>query len=328
VADIPDGTVPGRPKGTASSTDEQSAATKRSEGAGNYDSVVFAADLRQGDTAPDAATADRRHAEAASGARPHPLDKVEAEHFRRTLIAPMRPRATTAEQMQVNPMPEGVQIATRRVSRASENPRLHVLDDPDSPQAASYRVLRYRLSERGNPRVVVVTSPNEADGKTTCAINLAAALSECGRARVLLFEANLRRPGIAAALGMRPPRCAGVQLAEHHAHPNVNPWQVAQLDSPWLHVLAIEPKSFEQPLTIDEPAFANALGQLRDVGYDYIVLDTPPVLGTADVNLLQQLADGVLLTVWARRSSSRALKQAIDQLTPAKIVGVALLDAH
>ncbi|MGZ3406379.1 MAG: hypothetical protein ACXVAN_08035, partial [Polyangia bacterium] len=66
---------------------------------------------------------------------------------------------------------------------------------------------------------------------------------------------------------------------------------------------------------------------LVQAGYDYIVIDTPPVIGAADVNLIEDSADGVLFTAWSRTTSSRSLRQAIEQLAPAQLLGVTLLDA-
>ena len=65
---------------------------------------------------------------------------------------------------------------------------------------------------------------------------------------------------------------------------------------------------------------------LSQAGYDYIVVDTPPVLGAADVNVIEESADGVIFTAWARQTSSRTLQRAIEQLAPAKLLGVTLLD--
>lgn len=254
------------------------------------------------------------------------LQKVGPEHFKRTLIAPMRPNALQHSEGVQFSAPRTVQIAPHTVEASLSDPRLYMLHDPDSAQAASFRVLRYRLAERGDPRTIVVTSAEAGDGKTTCAVNLAIALSECGRARVLLLEANFRRPHVARMLGIAPPRCVAEQIAEQHRQPPGQPWQMAQVISPWLHVLAVDPTTFQQPTMLDEPAFEDALAQLRQVGYDYIVIDTPPVIGSADVNLLQDLGDGVLFTLWARRSSTRAMSKALEQLTPTKLVGAVLLE--
>jgi Mrp family chromosome partitioning ATPase len=202
--------------------------------------------------------------------------------------------------------------------------RLILLREPDSERAAAYRVLRHRLAQKADPRVIAVTSADAGEGKTTCAANLAMALGECERARVLLIEANLRNPSLAALFGFLPPTCFSLQLQQHRDKP-LDPWAVVEAFSPSLHVLAVKPGQEARPL-LDGPAFAHAMDMLTNAGYDYLVLDTPPVLGSADVNLIEDTCDGVLLVGWARRSSGRSLRRAVEQLSPAKILGVTLLD--
>ena len=207
-----------------------------------------------------------------------------------------------------------------------ENPdeRLILVREPDSARAASFRVLRHRLQERGDPRVIAVTSAGPREGKTTCAVNLAMALGECGRARVLLIEGNLRTPALAPLFGFLPPECFTTQMARHKEKP-LEAWSVVEVFSPSLHVLAVKPDGGGRPL-LDGPAFAIAIEMLAQAGYDYLVIDTPPVLGAADVNLIEDCADGVLFTAWSRSTSGRALRQAVEQLAPAKLLGVTLLD--
>jgi Mrp family chromosome partitioning ATPase len=223
------------------------------------------------------------------------------------------------------PAPATTQVTVYKLERPVEfDRRLVMLREPDSAAAAAYRVLRYRLTERGNPRVIVVSSPRAKEGKTTCAVNLALALGECGRARVLLVEANLRAPKLAEMLAFMPPQCFGEQVAAHRDQPD-EPWVVVEAHSPWLHVAAVKPDQKDRPL-IDAPAFAIAIDQLRHAGYDYVVIDTPPVLGTADVNLTQDSSDGVLLVVKARQTAGRHLRRSIEQLAPARILGLVMND--
>lgn len=223
--------------------------------------------------------------------------------------------------------PEGprtqVWVATHK---PPEDPdaRLILVRDPDSARAASFRVLRHRLQERGDPRVIAVTSARRREGKTTTAVNLALALGECGRARVLLVEANLRAPALAPLFGFMPPECFTAQMQRHKEKP-LDAWSVVEVFSPYLHVLAVKPESGGKPL-LDGPGFSIAMEMLSQAGYDYIVVDTPPVIGAADVNLIEDSCDGVLFTAWARTTSSRTLRTAIEQLAPAKLLGVTLLD--
>ncbi len=205
----------------------------------------------------------------------------------------------------------------------SGDPRLIIVREPDSELAAAYRVLRHQLVQNGNPQVVVVSSALPGEGKTTCALNLALALGECNRARVLLVEANFRRPRLGGIFRFEPPWCFAQQIAEHRNHP-LERWSVVEVAPHGLHVIAVDPRTEQRPL-LDAPAFALAIERLRLAGYDYIVIDSPPVLGSAEVNLLQDAADGVLLTARSGRSRGRHLKKAIEQISPGTIFGVALL---
>jgi Mrp family chromosome partitioning ATPase len=216
-------------------------------------------------------------------------------------------------------------VATHKVPDDPDR-RLILARQPDSPRAASFRVLRHRLQERGNPRMIAVTSAAPGEGKTTCAANLALALGECGRARVLLVEANLRAPALAPLFGFMPPECFAAQMTRHKQKP-VDAWSVVEVFSPFLHVLAVQPIGGSGRPLLDGPAFAIAMEMLAQAGYDYIVVDTPPVLGAADVNLIEDHVDGVLFTARARSTSARSLRAAIEQLAPAKLLGVTLLDA-
>jgi Mrp family chromosome partitioning ATPase len=207
---------------------------------------------------------------------------------------------------------------------APPDPRLVLVTDPDSERAASFRVLRHHLLEAGRPQVVVVSSPRTGDGKTTVAVNLALALAECGRAKVLLVETHVRRPQLASVFRFVPPWCFAEQLAAHRHQPML-PWGFVDIPQLWLHVAAINPR-IEQTQLLDAPAFAIAMERLRLGGYDHIVIDCAPVLGSADVNLIQDSADGTLLVVRGKRTTARDLRRATDQLTPARVIGTVLME--
>lgn len=202
--------------------------------------------------------------------------------------------------------------------------RLVLASDPDSERAAAFRVLRHHLLELGRPQVVIVSSPQHGDGKTTVAMNLALALAECGRAKVLLAETHVRRPQLATAFRLVPPWCFAEQLAAHRHQPML-PWSLVEIPQLWLHVAAVSPKIDKSQL-LDAPAFAIAMERLRTAGYEHIVIDAPPVLGSADVNLMADAADAVVLAVHARRSTTRDLRKAIEQIGASKVVGTVLVE--
>ena len=202
--------------------------------------------------------------------------------------------------------------------------RLYLHHAPDSPRAAAFRVLRHHMLDAGRQQVIVVTSPRDGDGKTTAAANLALALAECGRAKVLLIDANLKRPQLATMLRFVPPWCFVEQLAAHRHQPLL-PWSLIEIPQLWLQVAGIGPTPTETAL-VDAPAFAIALERLRLGGYDHIIIDGPSVLGSAEMNLIQDSADAVLFAFRAGKTSARDIRQALEQLSPAKVMGSVLLE--
>jgi Mrp family chromosome partitioning ATPase len=203
---------------------------------------------------------------------------------------------------------------------------LPMLGDPNGPRAASFRVLRYRLKRQDEPKIIGVTSPRSGEGKTTTAFNLALAFAEDGRQRVLLVEANLHRPKIAEMLGFATFSCFARQLERSLERPDA-PWEVVAAFSDNLHVLAVDPTSVRQgPLCA--PAFRAAMRRLVGQAYAFIVVDCPAVLGTADVNVIADSADALLLTAVGGRSRAAELRRAEEHLTPANIVGTVLLEAR
>ncbi|HWU86474.1 MAG TPA: hypothetical protein VN253_04340 [Kofleriaceae bacterium] len=196
------------------------------------------------------------------------------------------------------------------------DPRLALFNDPDSDRSAAFRVLRHHLLEGGRPQCIVVSSPMPGDGKTTAALNLALALAECGRAKVLLVETHVRRPQLASIFKFVPPWCFAEQLVAHRHQPMM-PWSLIEIPQLWLHVGAINPR-IEKTQFLDGPAFAYSMERLRLGGYDHIVIDAPPVLGSADVNLLADVTDAVVIALRARRSTTRDLRRAIEQIDSGK----------
>ena len=237
-------------------------------------------------------------------------------------------KATALVAAQAKPVPSGpppeIGLTQHTLPQDEDpDPRLQLVIDPDCERSAQFRVLRHHLLELGRPQVIVVSSPQTGDGKTTVALNLALALAESGRAKVLLAETNLRHPQLANVFKVIPPWCFAEQLAAHRNQPML-PWSLVELPQLWLHVAAISPR-IEKKQLLDAPAFAIAMERLRLGGYDHIVIDAPPVLGSADVNLMADAADGVVLAVRARVSTTRDLRKCVDQLGANRVLGTVLV---
>jgi len=250
-----------------------------------------------------------------------PLQTLKIET---STIAHGKPTVMVAPQAKPGAGAPQIDLTQHHLPDEAPDPRLTLAIEPDSERSAAFRVLRHHLLEIGRPQVVIVSSPQGGDGKTTTAVNLALALAECGRAKTLLVETHVRRPQFTNIFKFVPPWCFAEQLAAHRHQPGM-PWSMIDIPQLWLHVAAINPRITQTQL-LDGPAFAIAMERLRTAGYDHIVVDAPPVLGSADVNLMADAGDSVVFALRARRSTTRDLRRALEQLGTNKVAGTILLE--
>jgi Mrp family chromosome partitioning ATPase len=206
---------------------------------------------------------------------------------------------------------------------ARPDPRLVMLREPESARARSFRLLKHRLLACSDARVITVTSAEPGEGKTTTAVNLALSLAEETMARVLLVEANLKRPALASLFRFEPRESFVWRMAE--SRDATPPYSVAALLGTRLQIAAL-PSHLTPDTRLDRMLLAVALQELREV-FDYVVVDAASVLESADADVASECADGVIITVRAAKSKKSALSGAIRQLAPAHVLGTVLLDA-
>lgn len=203
------------------------------------------------------------------------------------------------------------------------DPRLVLLREAESARARSYRLLKHRLFAQSDPRVIAVTSASPGEGKTTCAVNLALCLADETMARVLLVEANLRRPALGELFGYEPSESFVGRMAEYRdATP---PYSVAAIIGTRLQVAAL-PRAVPADARLDRMLLSVAVQELREV-FDYVVIDAASVLESADADVATECADGVIVTLRASQSRKSTLRRAVEQLRPARVFGTVLLDS-
>jgi len=203
-------------------------------------------------------------------------------------------------------------------------PALSVLRQPRSPVAEAYRALRTSIllsvAKRG-PYMLLVTSANSNEGKTSTAINLATALGQSG-ASVLLIDCDLRKPGVSHILDLDGRKGISTILAGRHALDEVlqNYNSLANL---W--VLPAGPAATSPAEMLASPSAEKLLSELRQ-RFTYIVIDSPPLLAVTDATIISTFVDGVLLVVEGGVTPRRAVARARKMLaaTGVRIMGVAL----
>jgi capsular exopolysaccharide synthesis family protein len=194
---------------------------------------------------------------------------------------------------------------------------------PASFAAEQYQGLRLaveRIARTRDVRTIAVSSPAAGDGKTVTSINLAGALARGSDERVLLVDADLRRPSVAKLLGLTD---AKPGLGDILARDGLDAGEaVRHVDRLNLAVLpAGAPRRAGVSDTLRSPRLEALLKELRR-RYSCIVVDTPPLLPVFDSALLAKLVDGVLLVVAANQTPRKLLGESLNMLDPAKVLGI------
>jgi capsular exopolysaccharide synthesis family protein len=202
-------------------------------------------------------------------------------------------------------------------------PQLVSLVAPGSMEADQYRGLRHtveQLRRDGGHQVFAITSAGVGDGKSITTLNLAAALAQSRDTRVLVIDADLHRPSIATYLGIDvagAPGLAGAIEQESRSLASVAA-NVGELDFAVVPAGASSTGAYE---LLNSPRLHALVAEARN-SFDYILVDTPPLLPLPDCRVIARWVDGFLIVVTAHRTPRRALADALDLLPPAQVFGL------
>jgi succinoglycan biosynthesis transport protein ExoP len=196
------------------------------------------------------------------------------------------------------------------------------LSDPRSLAAEAYRTIRtgILLSQAGEPpRTLLVTSAQSSEGKTTSSINLAASLASAG-GRVVLIDADLRRPSVHKHFGLTSNSPGLVEVITGMAKiENVAIKEVVKRVT-LIPSGSIPPNPAELLGSLEMASLIDELAQ----AFDYVIIDSPPILPVTDSVILSRYVDGVVLVVRGASTPRRVIKDAKDRL---KVVGARFLGA-
>jgi capsular exopolysaccharide synthesis family protein len=175
----------------------------------------------------------------------------------------------------------------------------------------------HQLQAEHGLKTIMVTSAAPAEGKTLTVTNLALTLSESYHQRVLLVDADLRRPSVHEVFGIQ----CGEGLAEvvvdrAHSLP------VVEL-SPTLTVLTAG-RRLSNPMAMLTSERMRAVISDAAAGFDWVLLDTPPVGLLPDAQLVARLSEGILFVIAAGATPYPLVKRAINELGVERLVGTVL----
>ena len=198
---------------------------------------------------------------------------------------------------------------------------LVVLREPWSRVAEAFRSFRTAVLfsvPEAPPKVILVTSTRAAEGKTVGSINLATALAQAG-SRVLLLDADLRHPRCHCLLGVDAARGLSSFLAGKVELESV----LQTLDAPPLSFIPAGPLPVAPAELVGSARMRQALTDLRGQ-YDFVIVDTPPVLPVTDAVVLATKADAVVLVMKGHGTPRELVRLARDRLAlaGARLLGV------
>ena len=199
-----------------------------------------------------------------------------------------------------------------------EDSRLVSLGKEGSLGAEKFRFLAVRLRQLRQSRPlkkVLITSSIPEEGKSTVAANLACTLGRRKPQKTLLLEGDLRRPNIAAQFGLSnlPGLCEWLSGET----PTINIYRLEGLGV-WLLPAGTTPQN---PLELMQSGRLAALMEQLEGWFDWIVIDSPPVLPLADTSLWSRLADGILLVTRKGTTQKQQLQRGLETIEKSKLLG-------
>jgi len=253
------------------------------------------------------------------------LRKSEMENRQSVLAAP---EPSQPVKVLSNGMAQLLELDGSRCISAKVSPNAHLvaLTDPLSLGAEKFRALATRLDHLRRSRELKslqVTSGAKDEGKTLTSGNLALTLARRSSSKVLLVEGDLHKPGLASLIGFDQ----SLGLSQWWSEPDADIARFIQQlkgTSLWL-LTAGDP--YDQPSDILRSArFARAFAELVQ-WFDWIVVDSTPLLPMIDANLWSRLVDGTIVVVRQGVTPVKALKKGLQGLDNPNLIGVVLNEA-
>jgi capsular exopolysaccharide synthesis family protein len=199
------------------------------------------------------------------------------------------------------------------------NSKLVSLTEKDSLAAEKFRFLGVRLrqlQQARNLKRVLITSTIPEEGKTTVSANLACTLARRRQQKTLLLEGDLRRPTLGKQFGLD--RVPG--LSEYLQGSIDITKVIYRLDALGLWILPAG-RAPENPLELMQAGKLSPLMKQLSSWFDWIVIDSPPVLPLADTSVWVRVADGVLLVTRQGKTEKQHLKRGIEAIDRSKLLG-------
>lgn len=200
--------------------------------------------------------------------------------------------------------------------------RLVTLSDRDSPAAEAFRLLGVRLRHlrRDRPlKKLLITSTIPQEGKSMVSANLSCSLALRADQRVVLVEGDVRRPSLSQKFGLE----VGHGLCEWLRGERELAQSIYHLETPGLWIV---PAGNDQnnPLELLQTGKVAVLLEQLSSWFDWVIVDSPPILPLADTSVWARAVDGILLVTRQGTTEKRQLERGLEALESQKLIGAVL----
>lgn len=210
------------------------------------------------------------------------------------------------------------------ISGQNNQDKLITAMDQFSPISEAYRMIRSNIQFMAvdNPaKVILVTSAQPSEGKSTTAVNLAITMAQADL-KTIMIDADLRRPNLHKLFGL--PNLGGMTDLLRSAEPDIKPYlKPTEVDN--LSIITSGPLPPNPSELLGSQRMAQLLQTLK-ISADVVIVDSPPTLIVSDSLALVNKVDGIILVMRAKRTRRGAIRETVNRLgkVKANILGVVL----
>ena len=197
------------------------------------------------------------------------------------------------------------------------NQDLAALHEQDSPITESFKAIRARIQrsriEEAFPKLILVTSPAENEGKTFVSLNLAGSYAQSGK-RTILIDSDLRRPRIHSVMSVnKQPGVSDYLNKKAKLDEIIRKTRINNLNYITAGTLPSNPTEL-----LESSAMKDFLQEMRDF-FDLVIIDSPPIVAVIDAEILGKLVDGTILVISADKTENRLFEDAVDLIKQNKM---------
>ncbi|MFZ3089025.1 MAG: CpsD/CapB family tyrosine-protein kinase, partial [Nitrospirota bacterium] len=188
-----------------------------------------------------------------------------------------------------------------------------------------YRLLRSKLSSLNGSHtnnVLAITSARKGEGKSLTSVNLAIVMAEDTKKKILLIDGDMRKPSIHTFFNCKA-EYGLIDLLMHKV--DIESAMIPSGIKNLTLLLAGEPSKSPSDL-LAAAVFREIIEKIRK-RFDYIIIDSPPIMPFADMNIISDVVDGILLVVRAEKTPKEMILEALKTLNKENVIGVVFNDS-